>query len=710
MINRLLKINYLIISGVIMLYSSGLFAENIIFPAFSQISINKLESDVDKSILNYKSVVNQISNNTDIQINWEQLVQPIEDASAELEKIINIISHLNSVKDSPELRTVYTNILPKLSDLSAEFLQNQALQQKILQLKNSAIFASLDISQQKIIDNLLLDFKLAGVNLSVDAKSRYKKITAKLSELSNEFSKNVLDATQSWNYHIKFNNKHKLNGLPKHFIELAKQTAIKHGFKNEWLLTLDLPCVDVVLRHASNRAIRKMIYKANVTKASDQCDIKKNKFDNTKVMQAIVTLRAELALLLGFTNYSEYSLSHKMAKSTMQVVNFLDELAVNSVPIAKREFLALEKFAKTQDGLTKLEPWDVAYYAEKYKETLFNLSEEELRNYFQLKHVLPGIFKLANTLYGITVQEVTNVDTWDPNVQLYKVTDQSNNLRGYFYTDLYVRENKQSGAWMANCLSRHKWQNGTLQHPVAFLVTNFTKPTTDTALLYHNELITLLHEFGHVLHHILTKVNYISVAGCNGVSWDAVELPSQFMEKWGDDWQFLQDISSHKDTQEKISKKIFDSIIGIKNYQAGMFMARQLEFGIFDFNLHMWTPSATSLEPNIQKFLDEARSKVTVVPTASFNRFQHGFSHIFAGGYAAGYYSYNWAEVLASDAFMAFNDPKTISNLAIRSELGSSFLKNILEMGGSRDAIDLYVAFRGKEPSIQSLLEYKGLK
>lgn len=715
---------YLIMNGVMMLYSNGLFAQNLdlAFPAFSKISIAKLEADVDNKITNYQRVINKIADDPNVVMNWEQLLQPIEDAAAELENVTNIISHLNSVKDSAELRKVYTNILPKLSNLSAEFLQNKILQQKIVKLKDSAEFTNLGVAQQKIIDNLLLDFKLAGVNLAPEQQARYKEITALLSELSNKFSKNILDATQSWNYYISPKNKRKLNGLPKHFVELAQAAAVKQGFKDGWLLTLDLPCVDVVMRHAKDRAIRKVVHKAYVTKASEKfktafsaANINQNieaiaEFDNSSIMHSIIKLRAELALLLGFNNYSEYSLAHKMAKSTKEVINFLDELATNSVPVAKKELLALQNFAKAQDNLTKLQSWDIGYYAEQYKEKLFNLSEEELRNYFQLKHVLSGVFKLANSLYGINIQEVTDFDSWDPEVKLYKVIDRSNNLRGYFYTDLYVRENKQSGAWMANCLSRHKWQNLKLQYPVAFLITNFTKPTAENGLLYHQELVTLLHEFGHVLHHILTKVDYVSASGCNGVAWDAVELPSQFMEKWAYDWQFLQDVSLHKDTQEKMSTQMFDSLIGIKNYQAGMFMARQLEFGIFDFTLHMWSKVNNDKQPNIRQVLDQTRSKVTVVPVASFNRFENSFSHIFSGGYAAGYYSYNWAEVLASDAFMFFHTPAVVADPVATAKLGAAFLENILEMGGSRDPMDLYVAFRGKKPSIGSLLEYKGLK
>ena len=696
-------------------------------PIFSNIIIEQLESQVDHRIATYKDIVNNIANNPNIVLSWEQLIQPIEDASCNLEQIVNLISHLNSVKDSPQLRTVYTKVLPKLSDLSAEFLQNKLLRQKILKLKNSDVFIKLNVAQKKIIENILLDFKLAGVDLSKHQKLRYKNITAMLSELSNKFSQNILDATQSWSYYINIENKQQIEGLPKHFVELAGKTAIQQGFKEGWLLTLDAPCVDVIMRHAKDRFLRQTIYKAYVTKASEIFEESFNNrqvisrltkeeiinLNNKDIMQEIVKLRSELALLLGFENYSEYSLAHKMAKSTKEVVDFLNDLALHSVPFAKKEFADLMLFAQSIDQLDMLQPWDIGFYAERYKEQKFNLSEEELRNYLQLKHVLLGIFKLANSLYGINIEEVTKFDTWDPAINLYKVTDKLGDLRGYFYTDLYVRENKQSGAWMANCLSRHQKSDGTLQHPIAFLVTNFTKPTDDTVLLYHQELITLLHEFGHVLHHILTKANYVSVSGCNGVAWDAVELPSQFMEKWGYDWQFLQSVSLHKDSSidnpKRISKELFNSLNHIKNYQAGMFMVRQLEFGIFDFNLHMWKPILLSSIPDIQQKLDQARKKVTVVPVAPFNRFQNTFSHIFAGGYAAGYYSYNWAEVLASDAFLAFKGLDLDKDLLTISKLGASFLENILEMGGSKDAMDLYVAFRGKRPSIRSLLEYKGL-
>lgn len=659
---------------------------------WNNINLVELENAIEKNIIEYKTFIDQLAANENINLDWQTLIQPLEDAKAKLDEKFNIIAHLHSVQDNAKLRLIYSNILSKISDLHADFFQNLKLHQKILQLKNSDSFSKLNVAQQKIIKNLLLDFNLAGVQLKLSEQQKYKQITKQLGDLSDQFSKNVLDASNNWHYYINRSEHSKLRGLPDHIIELAQQLAIKQDYQDGWLLNLDFPCVDAILRYAADRELRKIIYTANVTKSSDIT----KQFDNSEIMQAIVNLRLELAELLNFNNYSEYSLVHKMAENTKEVEQFLNELADKALPKAKQEFLKLQEFAKQQDSLKHLEPWDVAFYADKHKSYLFNLSEEELRNYFQVPIVLSGIFKLANNLFGITVQEIVAKDAWDPEVRLYQVLDCDNNLRGFFYIDLYVRSNKKSGAWMSECISRHKWLNGNLQTPIAFLVTNFV----NGPLLYHEEVLTLLHEFGHVLHHILTKVDYINIAGCNGVAWDAVELPSQFMEKWGYDWQFLQDISRHKQTGEQLSKIMFDSLIGMKNYNAGMFMVRQLEFAMFDFKLHLNQTKITIKD--IQKILNRVRKKVAVVPIAKFNRFQHSFLHIFAGGYAAGYYSYNWAEVLASDAFMAFKDVD-------HSIMGRKFLHNILEMGGSKDAMELYVAFRGKKPTIQALLEQRNL-
>lgn len=664
---------------------------------WNDINVFDIEKEIIYDIDKYKSTILAIANKEGVELNWINLIQPLEDVRFNLDQKFNIISHLHSVKDNHEVREVYDNILPKLSELHAEFLQNYQLQRKLLQFKNSNNFINLSDVQQKIIENLLLDFKLAGVDLSIDAQQRYKTITTKISKLSDEFAKNLLDASSVFRYYIEPNDQHKIAGLPLHIVELCNQTAIKKGYKDGWFFTLDLPCIEAVLRHAEDRQLRKIMYIAHITKSSDIT----KQFDNSNIMESIINLRIELAELLGFNNYSEYSLSHKMAKTTTEVESFLEDLANVAVPIAKQEFLAIKKFVKQQYDVDDLEPWDIAFYAEKYKQFLFNLSEQELRNYFPIQQALSGIFRLANTLFGIIVEEVTDVDVWDADVKFYKVLDNNNNLRGFFYIDLYFRVDKKCGAWMAECISRHKLHNENLQYPIAFLVTNFAK----SPLLYHEELLTLLHEFGHTLHHVLTKVDYISASGCNGVAWDAVELPSQFMEKWGYDWQFLQDISMHYETKAKISKQIFDSLINIKNYNVGMFMVRQLEFAMFDFKLHMYKSPVKHKPVNIldiQHILDNVRSKVTVVPVSEFNRFQHAFSHIFAGSYAAGYYSYSWAEVLASDAFIAFKDQD-------RSVWGAKFLHNVLENGGSKDAMDLYIEFRGKKPDPKALLEYKGL-
>lgn len=699
---KLIGIIFMLINNTAL--ANNLTNHQVKFPEFSKISITNLEQSISQQLLEYTQIYQNIAMDQAVNRTWENTIQPLEDFSTKLENLVNILNHLHAVKDSPELRLAYSNIIASLTKFNAEFLQNQNLYHKILQLSESKDFFKFNSAQQKIIKDLLLNFKLAGVNLSLAEQNRYKQITTELSALSDQFAKNVLDSTQSWSYYVPVAERKQLIGLPEYFLNNANKIAIQQGKQDGWWLTLDLPAVEVVLKYAKDRDLRKKVYKAHVSRASDKFEPYNPNLDNSKIMQNIVVLRQELANILGFKNYLEYSLVHKAAKDSAVVTNFLTELVDKTVPIAKQEFTQLQLFAKEQDQIDKLNPWDLAYYAELAQQKLFNISEEELRNYFVLDKVLSGMFKLAHELYGINVSEVEKFDSWDPTVKLFQVNNQDGSLAGYFYLDLFVRSNKQSGAWMGSCLSRHKWSDGNLQYPIAFLITNFSNDNMQQPLLYHHEVVTLLHEFGHVLHHILTKVNYISAAGCNGVEWDMVELPSQFMEKWGYDWDFLQDVAIHANTKQKITQQQVNALIARKNYNAGMFMARQLEFGMFDATLHKWFPSKPGELPNIQQCLDEVRTKVAVLPPANFNRFQHSFSHIFAGGYAAGYYSYNWADVFASDAFMAFQHA-----VKLKSELGHRFLVNILQTGGSKDLTELYLDFRGEQPKIDALLEYKGL-
>lgn len=664
---------------------------------WNDIDLSELQNDVFSCIEQYKSTILALANKENLELTWINLIQPLEDARFYLDQKVNLVSHLHSIQDSVAIRHVNEAILPQLSALHAEFLQNYNLYQKLLKFKNSNNFSLLNDVQKKIIDKLLLDFKLAGVDLSIEQQQKYKKITTKLNNFSDEFMRNLLDSNNIFRYYVEEVDKYKVFGIPEHMLELLHKLAIEKHYNNGWFFTLDLPCIEAVLRHGECRELRKIMYMAHITKSSDIS----GQFDNSYAIQEIVNLRIELADMLGFNNYSEYSLVHKMAKTTVEVEKFLEELAEIALPIAKKEFLALSEFAKQQQDFEELAPWDISFYAHKYKKFLFNITEEEIRDYFPIDRAIKGVFNLANQLFGINVEEVKNVDVWDEEVKLYKILDNNNNLRGFFYTDLYFRRDKKSGAWMAEAISRHKLKNEELQYPVAFLVTNFAKGNC----LYHDDLLTVLHEFGHVLHHVLTKVDYISASGCNGVSWDAVELPSQFFEKWGYDWQFLQEISSHFKTQEKISKEMFDILLDMKNYNIGMAITRQLEFSMFDFKLHMFKSKKPGKKVTIfdmQRIINDIRSKISVIPVCELNRFQHSFSHIFAGGYAAGYYSYYWAEVLACDAFMAFKDQD-------RRVWGEKFLHNILETGGSKDAMDLYIAFRGQKPDPKALLKYKGL-
>ncbi|HLB58266.1 MAG TPA: M3 family metallopeptidase, partial [Gammaproteobacteria bacterium] len=544
------------------------------------------------------------------------------------------------------------------------------------------------------------DFQLAGVDLPTTEKARLGELQKQLSKLSTKFSENVLDATHAWTLHVT--DPDALRGLPEQTLKIAAQTAEERGFQG-WILTLDYPIYSTVMKYLDNRELRWLMYEAYVTRASDQGP-NAGRFDNTKVMEDIMRTRREIAQLLKFNNFADYSLATKMASSSERVLTFLTNLVEKSKPTAKQEMNELQDFAKSTDNIEQLEAWDLAYYTEKLREKNYALSQEDLRPYFPINKVLPGMFAVINKLYGLKIVERYGVDTWHPHVQFFEVYDEHDQLRGSFYTDLYARPHKRDGAWMDDCRGRRQLADGSIQLPIAFLTCNFTHPINNKpTLLTHEDVQTLFHEFGHCLHHIVTKMDYAPIAGINGVAWDAVEFPSQFFEFWCFEKEALALFSAHVETGESLPDTLYNKLTAAKNFQPGMHMLRQLEFALFDFRLHVDYQSVNS--PQVQLILDDVRQCVSVIPTPRFNRFQHSFSHIFAGGYAAGYYSYKWAEVLSSDAFSLFEE-KGIFDRAT----GQRFLETILEQGGVREPMELFIAFRGREPTIDALLRYNGLE
>jgi oligopeptidase A len=664
-------------------------------PPFSQIKPEHIVPAMEQVLSdNRAQIANLLSR--DKHYTWDNFIQPLNELNDQLNRMWSPIGHLHGVVDNEELRQAYNACLPLLSTYRSEIGQNKDLYAAYQAIANSPTFAQLETAQQQIIKNELRDFHLAGVDLPVDKQERYKEIQQQLSQLATRFAENVLDATHAWKKHIT--DERLLAGLPESLLNLAKQNAEQEQLAG-WILTLDWPCYQPVLNYADNRELRYEMYIAYMTRASDQGP-NAGQWDNSTIMADILALRHELATLLGFANYAEYSLSTKMAETPPQVLTFLTDLAQHTKPIAIKELEQLQVFANEQYGIDQLEMWDIPYYSEKLRQHLYDISQEELRVYFPLPQVLAGLFSVVQRLYGITIQQSETVDTWHSEVQFFSIYDETGELRGQFYLDGFARRGKRGGAWMDECIIRHRTQQG-LQLPVAYLVCNFTPPIgQQPTLLTHQEVITLFHEFGHGLHHLLTRVDYAPVAGINGVAWDAVELPSQFMENWCWQREALDLLASHYQTGEALPEELFTKMLAAKNFQVGLFMLRQLEFALFDFRLHTeYTPKL-----NIQTLLENVRQQVSVLFPPAFNRFQHGFMHIFSGGYAAGYYSYKWAEVLSADAFAQFEEQGIFDRVT-----GQQFLQTILELGGSQEPMELFVAFRGREPSIDALLKHIGI-
>ena len=626
---------------------------------------------------------------------WDNFVGPLEDANERLHRAWGQVGHLNAVMNSPELREAYNAVLPKITQYYTELGQHEGLYGKFKSLRADAAFATLTPAQQKIIDNEIRDFRLGGADLSAAGKQRYSEISDRLSMLTSRFSDNLLDATNAWSHVVTAEAE--LAGLPEDAKEAARAAA-QADQQAGWKFTLHAPSYMPVLQYADNRALRERMYRAYVTRASEFGDAK---LDNTPLISEIVGLRRELAQLLGFGNFAEYSLEAKMAETPAQVMEFLRELAARAKPYAKRDLQELQKFAQTELGMNELAAWDYTYVSEKLRVAQYAFSENEVKQYFPETTVLPGMFKLVETLYGLTITP-TEAPQWHADVRFFSIQDHNGTLIGQFYLDLYARPSKRGGAWMDDAITRRSTAKG-IQAPVAYLNCNFTPPAPGKpALFTHDEVITLFHEFGHGLHHLLTRVDYLGVSGINGVEWDAVELPSQFMENFCWEWGVVEPMTRHVDSNARLPKTLFEKMLAAKNFQSGMQTVRQIEFSLFDLRLHCdFDPAGAQ---TALQLLDEVRREVAVVTPPDYNRFPNNFSHIFAGGYAAGYYSYKWAEVLSADAYSLFEE-----NGVLDPKTGMRFWNEVLAVGGSRPALASFVAFRGREPNIDALLRHNGM-
>jgi len=667
-------------------------------PRFGQIEAIHVIPAVEQLLAENRKKMAELLADNDTSYTWDNLLHPIQEMDDRLSRAWSPVSHLNSVKNTEELRTAHEHCLPLLSEYHTEVGQNSVLYKAIKSIADSEQYDFLCPTQKKVIQNQLRDFHLSGIDLPEDKKKRFKEIKQQLSKLKSSYENNVLDATNGWNENIT--DESQLAGLPDSALAMAKQTAELEAIEG-WVFNLQFPSYFAIMTHADQRDLREKFYTAYTTRASDQGP-NAGKWDNTDFMEQLLELRQELAQLLGFNNYAEYSLATKMADSTDEVIEFLQQLAEKSKTVAEKDITELRQFAHEHLDIDDISAWDLNYAAEKLRQHQYDLSQEALKPYFPEHQVIEGLFAIVKRLYNIEISAVSGVETWHPDVRFYEIKDTQGILRGQFYLDLYARPHKRGGAWMDECIVRSAYK-GMVQIPVAYLTCNLTPPIgDDPALFTHDEVNTLFHEFGHGLHHMLTQVDYSGVSGINGVAWDAVELPSQFMENWCWEKESLALIARHYQTGEVLPDELFDKMNAAKNFQSGLQMLRQIEFGLFDFNLHIHYQR--NGQPQVQQMLDETRRQVAVLIPPEFNRFQHAFSHIFAGGYAAGYYSYKWAEVLSADAFSLFEE-----NGIFDQKTGEQFLHNILEMGGVEEPMALFVRFRGRKPKIDALLKHSGI-
>lgn len=676
-------------------------------PQYSRIRPEHIEPAVKQVIGENQEALATLLGKKDFDPGWDNLILVLDNLEDRLDNLWSTVSHLFSVNNSEALRESYNRCLPLVTEYSTSIAQNEALYQCIRKLRDRAGEEQLSASQIKVLDDYLLEFRLAGVTLEPRSKQRFKEIQNELSRLSTQFSNNLLDATHGWTRHIT--DPAQLAGLPETALRAAEEAARQKQLEG-YLLTLDFPCYHAVTTYVDDENLREEIYRAFVTRASDQGESKGEReeegkgdgdWDNSPVIDRILELRREKADLLAFDDYASLSLASKMAESPDDVITFLNELAEKGRPVAEREFQQLREFAASQ-GKQQLEAWDIPYYSEKLRKHLFDISQEELRPYFPVTAVKAGMFAIVGRLFGITMEPNSEYETWHPSVEAFDILKDGKRV-ARFFLDLYTRDSKRGGAWMAGCRSRRVLSDGNLQLPAAYLVCNFTSGNNGKpALLTHNEVTTLFHEFGHGLHHLLTREDHLRISGIHGVAWDAVELPSQLMENWCWDRESIKLISSHHETGEPLPAQLLEKMLQAKNFQAGMQMMRQVEFGLFDFELHR---GLAGMGPGyVRNTMQAVRAKTAVYPVPEFNRFENSFAHIFAGGYAAGYYSYYWAEVLSADVFSRFDEAGVLDG-----DTGRRYLDKILSRGGSARALELFKDFMGREPRMDALLAQKGM-
>ena len=662
-------------------------------PLFDQIKPDHISPAIE-SILEEANTLIESLKKKSATASWENFVEPIEIISEKISRAWGQIEHLNAVVNSDNLRKAYNDNLIKLTEFYTNLSQDESLYKKYQSLKDSEAFKSLTSSQKRIIDNVLREFKLGGAELNETDKKRFKAIQEKLAKLSTQFEENILDATNEFSIFV--DNLDELRGIPEENIRKALADA-KEDKREGYKFTLHFPSYLPVMQYADSRPLREKLYHAYATRASE---LASPKFDNTKLIEEILALRYESSKLLGFKNFTEMSLVTKMAKSSEEVISFLMDLANKAKPFALKDMDELKSFSKTLN-IEKLEAWDVAYVSEKLRQAKYSFSENEVKQYFPEHRVLKGLFKVVETIFKLKIIK-SDAPTWHKDVSFYSIKNEDDELIGQFYFDLYARNHKRGRAWMDEAISRYK-NSLESSHPVAFLTCNFSSPSENKpALFSHDDVITLFHEFGHGLHHMLTTVDDYSISGIKGVEWDAVELPSQFMENFCWEWEVVKHMTEHVDNKDPLPKTLFDKMIEAKNFQSGMQTLRQIEFSLFDIRLHTEYSNQNKINP--LTLLETIRDEIAVVRPPSWNRFPNSFSHIFAGGYAAGYYSYKWAEVLASDAFSLFEEQGILS-----SHAGQKFKNEVLSKGGSRPAMESFVAFRGREPSVDALLRHNGM-
>ena len=669
-------------------------------PRFPEIRPEHVTEAVDHLLQHNREVVAQLLAD-DAPPTWENFVLSLDNANEKMSRSWGQVSHLNAVMNSAELREVYNGNLPKITQYYAELGQNLALFEKYKHLRASKEFESLNAARKKIIENELRDFRLSGAELVEDKKARFLEIQEEMSMLCSRFSDNLLDATNDFS--LLVDDASELQGIPADDLQAAKETAQAAG-KQGWMFTLKAPSYMPVLQYAENRALREKVYVAYSQRASE---FGKTEWDNTPLITQILKLRAEEAHLLGYKNYAELSLTSKMANTPEQILEFLRELAVHARPLAEKDLLELRAYAKTELAMDDLQSWDITYASEKLREQRYAFSEQEVKQYFPEDAVITGMFNVVQKIYGLNLRPST-APVWHKAVRFFDVHDEHGKLIGQFYMDLYARNSKRGGAWMDDAITRRRITPSIhapleIQTPVAYLNCNFASPVGGkSALFSHDEVLTMFHEFGHGLHHLLTEVEEMGVSGISGVEWDAVELPSQFMENFCWEWDVLCSMTRHVDTGKQLPRELFEKMLAAKNFQIGMQTLRQIEFSIFDMRLH--SDFYAQGDKSILELIDEVRKEVAVLIPPQYNRFANSFSHIFSGGYAAGYYSYKWAEVLSADVYSMFEEHGVLN-----AEIGSRFRKEVLAVGGSRDAMESFVAFRGRAPSIEALLRHNGL-